>query len=896
MGGTSIKCILCLFHFLTFCYGLTYTVVEEGNANEYIGNIGLDFNFSSKLEEEKFKQLRYSFINQNSPKVKFFNISENSGDLIANGILDRETICEFEAVCNISLQVAVQNSREAFFQKVKFNVLIQDINDHSPTFKEHSIDLSISESVLIGTVINIDGATDPDQSENSVKAYEISTLNSPFFANFTKNLDGSSTVHLIVNKELDRETVDNYQIEVVASDGGLSPKTGTLIVNITVTDTNDNSPVFTNSIYNITVKEDIAINSSILHISAVDHDIGDNGAITYSLADNQLQDVKELFLIEPISGELKTIGRLAYSPGKPYKIIVEASDSGVQPHTTQAFVYVHVQDVENNPPKIDVNFLSSSNFSKISEFADNGAVVALIGVQDDDIGWNGIINCSIKHDVFKLERSEINEYQLIVAKPLDRETVDRYTVTVSCQDIGTPPQKSSKTFNVVVTDENDHTPVFLPRDYNAEIAENNNYGDVILTVLATDADAGPNARIHYALLGDAWSNFMINAETGVIMAMKPFDREEQENYVFHVLAIDDGEEHQTATATVTLTISDVNDNIPKFQKSYYKFNVSENQPKGLSCGEFMAHDPDSGPNGIVTYSIAEKSEGTVPFKLLPNGTLQTKEGLDRELNSSYEFTVVATDQGMPHRLNSSVKVSVFVTDINDNSPFIISPEKSGFVIHLTLSTPINTPLYRVKAHDIDEGKNGELNFTIEERNDTHIFDINDSGQILVSRPMDVTEAHDYEIQVVVYDKGYPRNSAKTKLIMSITVSNVTDVSDLEDGLHSQNLLIALTVVIVTVVLAATIVITIFVIKCVDKKNKESFYGDSNSDRSSDMEVVPGMMMDSQKDFYSRSNNHVQLAPVISHTSLNHSINKDYIYKPRMDVSYYRLFHFIFYQC
>ena len=879
-----ISCIYCLLKLLNFCYGLTYTVVEEGRSNEFIGNIGQDFSFSVTLNQEEFKNLRYSFINQNSPKVKYFNISENTGDLISNGVLDREIICEFEPICNISLQVAVQNSREAFFKKVKFSVLIVDINDNSPEFKEKSIDLSISESVVIGTQINIDGASDPDQAENSVKLYEVSTPNSPFSANFTKNLDGSTTVQLIVNKTLDRETMDNYQIEIVASDGSRS---GTLLVNITITDTNDNPPVFSQKEYNITVKEDIAINSSVLQVRAIDNDIGENGAVTYELkqsASNQIPDIQDLFTIEPKTGKLRTIGRLAYSPGKPYEIIVEASDSGVQPHTAQAKVFVHVQDVENNPPKIDINYLSSYNFSKISEFADQGAVVALVGVKDDDIGWNGITNCSIKHDVFRLERSEANEYQLTVAKPLDRETVSHYTVTVSCQDIGTPPQKSSRTFDVVVTDENDHAPVFSMTNYVQELTENNNYGDIIVTVSATDSDIGRNSKIHFALLGDAWSNFMINSDTGDIMAMKSFDREEKEFYEFHVLAVDGGEEPQTATATVSLTILDVNDNTPRFIQSYYEFEVAENQPKGLSIGDFIAEDPDSDANGIVTYSIAEKFEITVPFKLLPNGTLQTKVGLDRELHSSYDFTVVATDQGSPHRLNSSVNVSVFVSDINDNSPIIRSPEKSGYVIHLTLSTPINTPLYQVKAHDLDDGKNGELTFVIEERNDTHIFDINDSGHILVSRPMDVKEVNDYEIQVVIYDKGNPRNSAKTKIIMSVTVSNVTDITDTDGGMQSQNLLIALTVVIVTVVLAATIVITILVIKCVDRKNKDSFYGDTNSDRSSDMEVVPGLIMDSQKDYYSRPNNNLQLAPVVSHTSLNQGSNKDYIYKPRMDVS------------
>ena len=874
--------ILCL-NFINPCSGVKYKVIEGGSPNAFVGNVGVDFNLTSQMNDEK--SLRFNFYYQDKPYVSFFNISEETGDLYTIGRLDREKLCQFSSECDVFMEVVVTSSKESFYRKLEFNVTVEDINDHSPEFSVSSINITISESALIGTAITVDGASDPDSSRFSVKFYNVTTPGSPFSTNLSRNLDGSSSVQLICDKELDREKTDFYQIQVVAIDGGVPPRTGSLLLNITVTDTNDNSPEFTNTEYNITVKEDIPINSTILQVTANDKDINENGRITYGLATLQSQEIKDLFAIESDTGAIRTIGRLVYKPGHRYKIIVEASDAGTQPRTTQSFVYVQVQDVENNPPEINLNLLSKFNYAKVSELANVGAVVALFGVSDSDIGWNGITNCSLLSDTFALQRSNLNEYKVIVGKTLDREKVSLYNVTVYCHDSGTPPLSSTKSFNVSVLDENDNRPIFSSSTYRAQLMENNHPNDVVITVSASDEDFEANGDIVYELQGDAWSNFTIEPETGVIRARRSFDREVKQSYEFHILARDNGKEPFTSTATVLLEILDQNDNKPAFSRPFYEFSIPENQSPGEVVDKINADDPDLDNNGIVTYIVSENYEITVPFKLDPSGILRTKKGLDRELHSRYDFTVIASDQGSPYRQNSTVNVTVFVTDVNDNSPFIMAPEKSGHVVHLTLSTPVNKPLYLVKAHDIDEGRNAQLIFTIEDRNDTKIFDINDSGQILVARPIESWETGIYMLQIGIYDNGSPQNFAKTVLIMSVLVSNNTGAAQTGDGLHSQNLLIALTVVIVTVVLAATIVITIFVLRRMDKKKQDFFGGDGHSEGSSEAEVVPGLVMDGNKDFYSRPNNTVQLAPVVSHMSLEKtSGSTDFVYKPRMNVS------------
>ena len=888
---------MCIIVTFRGCLGKSYTVQESGPPDMLIGNVAMDFNFSSLINLGK--SLRFSFINQNLPEIAYFNISEYSGELRSIGVLDREQICHQEDRCVIPLQIAVTATKESFFQKVKVNVTIEDINDHSPTFKSQSESITFPENSQIGTSFTIDGAVDPDSSRYSVKSYSIIPSDAPFQAVLVRKFDGSSSVQINVDGDLDRETINEYNIQIIAEDGGLPPKTGAIKVNITITDMNDNFPVFTNMIYNTSVEEDIEINSTILHVSANDLDIGNNGKITYSFASMQQQaDIETLFSIHPETGEIRTIARLAYIPGHQYTLIVEARDAGLNPKEAQALVYIDVQDVNNNPPRIQPNLLTTSNFAKVSELANIDAVVALVAVTDDDVGFNGITNCSMDSDTFALQKSDVNEYKVVVKKPLDRETRDLYTLTVVCEDVGTPPLVSSKSFNVSVIDENDNRPEFTQPNYVGEIMENNNYGDVILTVTASDRDAAKNGEIVYELRGDSWTDFAIHREKGTIRAMKTFDREERQYYEFHVLAIDGGEEKHTSTATVAIKILDQNDNNPRFDLAYYEFHIHENSPPEEAIGEIIARDPDEANNGIVTYTLIDQPDVVVPFKLDPAGFLRSKKILDRELQSRYDFIVMATDQGSPYRLNSSVNVSVFVTDVNDNSPFIVSPEKPGRVIFVPVTTNVNTPLYLIQAYDIDTGMNSLLTYKIEERNDTFIFDINDSGQLLVARPIENTEVDTYSLQVAVYDNGHPQNFAKTTLIMTIMVSNTTaETSGATDPLESKNLLIALTVVIVTVVLAATIVISIIIIRRMDRR-KRNYFGnntDNNSDNSMDgpPAIPPLKLGDSQKDMYSETGTNLQLGPIVSHLSLDrNSMTKDYIYKPRMNVSLLNCFIFI----
>lgn len=796
---------------------LNYSVAEERGKDVFLGNVAVDADLRSAVTDEAdFKTLRFNFLTQGYQYTSYFKIDEQTGDLKTAKNIDREEICVFSNECDIPLEVAASGIG-VFFQKIKITVHIIDMNDNRPNFTSSILHLSISEASHAGSEFNIEGATDRDSLNYSVKSYRVDPPGTPFEAKFTRNLDGTSVVKLTISKALDREIHDNYQIQLIAIDGG--NQTGSLTVNITVTDVNDNPPVFSKKSYNVTVQEDIALNKTILIVSASDLDIGKNGEITYRISSNQPINTQKLFSIEATSGELKVIGNLMYELNKPYQLIVEALDKGDQPRVSQAYVYVNVLDSENNPPIIKINLLSDTNMSRISEYANMGAVVAHVAVEDKDTGRNGLVTCSITSGYFQLQRLDVNEYKVIVQNPLDRELISEHYVSIYCRDVGSPPLDSRASFKVEVLDENDHSPKFTNEIYNASITENNNLDAVILQVNAGDLDSGINARITYHLHSDAGSSFSIHPDTGVIRTNKVFDREIKSEYKFRVFAVDGGKEPRSSTAVVVLTIGDVNDNAPQFTQTAFKATVQENLRPDANVTKVYATDRDFDMNGLVTFSM--KYDKSIPFMVFPDGTIKTTAKLDRENISQYIFSVVARDQGNPP-LSNTVDVTVMVGDANDNSPVITYPNASNDTITIPYAMRLNSVIAVLKAHDIDIGKNKELVYYIKSRNDSDFFNLNSrTGEIIIAKQLNEKNIDKYLLQIAISDQGTPRQTSLTKFFINVVLKNITSVTPLPQ-LEEQpyNVAIVVTVVVVTLVLSASILVTIFIIKRLDQQKKK----------------------------------------------------------------------------
>ena len=822
----SLSAISVLVFFCELCNAadLQFRMFEQNRPGTFVGNIVP----TAGLQREG---LKYFLMNQGNEYETYFAVDELTGNLTAISTIDREILCEFLNDCELLLEVAGQSTNnDGFFTVITVLVIVEDINDHSPVFRKTTELLPISEDVLTGATFTLEGARDKDTSDEfSLQTYELIPKNSnenlPFELSFSKNLDGSSVVKLRVTRHLNREDKDRYELYIVAKDGGSPPLNGTLYVNITIQDINDNYPTFEKQSYNVTVSEDVLVSTVILTVTAYDLDLDQNAEVEYRLSPRQQSENLNHFDLNPVTGELKVIKELNYNTKSSFKLIIEATDKGDVPLTNQTFVQVNVLDTGNNPPEIYVNPLPSNDFAEVSEYANIGAVVAHIAIVDNDGGRNGEVSCNVSHSKFGLQRYDNKQYKVILVDALDREKNAFHSVTIICLDKGSPPLESTSTFLVHVLDENDNAPTFEQQRYFTVIDENNAIGDKLTTVSAFDIDIGNNSIVSYTVAPLSSEYAFVNPKTGVVMANKQFDKEgiEGTGLSLTVYAIDHGNPKLTGTTTVLVTINDKNDQGPEFIKTHFRFWMDENRPSDTYVGRIRANDTDQGINANTRYMLKNIAEN-VPFVVFLDGTIKTNRELDREFKSEYTFAVRAMDS-RNNSMTSEAMVTVYVQDVNDNAPIIRFPIPGNNTVHLPYMTSSGSLIYAVIADDKDEPAtfNSKLTYSITTPNKTNFFTIDSSsGEMYLSAPIPNSDLIDklFIVNIHVRDHGQISKSASSNLYVLITVSNVTDLA-ITNNEYEKNMLIVIVVASVTFVISVGILVTIFVLRRIDSQRKEA---------------------------------------------------------------------------
>ena len=793
------------------------TVSEEAPEGSYVGNlaqetnVGMNNGFSFRIIESTYAI---------DPKT-VIQLNETTGEITTKIVINREELCKNKATCDIYFRVTV--FRGNILMEIVVTITVDDINDNTPTFDEDVINLEITESTAPNSEIPLSKAIDLDTgANNGVEGYYITPQSAvdptEFFAlNVTKEPSGLS---LRIVKALDRENIENYVFLILAKDAGVPIRTGTLTVSIHVIDENDNRPVFRDPVLNITVTEDIQVGKVIVTLDATDKDKGKNGEVLYELASQQTEDIYEHFAVNRTTGDLSVAKQLEYEPGNSEKVIyVVAKDQATQsPLSSQATIYIKILDIGNNPPIISLTYLVaelSPDVISVSENATLDEAIVLVNVEDSDSGQNGNFSCLTYNTYFGLK--EVNRspgrksYSIFVQHLLNRESKDKHNVSVTCTDGGN--EESSAKFLVSLKDENDNSPIFSTYIYTTEVPENNTYGAEILTVNASDLDIGENGRITYKVHNDSVADFEVD-NTGIIRAITTLDRETSGQKVFKVLAMDHGKPPRTSTATVMLTILDVNDNRPVFTKSPYTFDVIEGAVAGTDVDQVTAIDEDQGDNKKVTYYLLPQyidgGSSSVPFVVFKDGKIKTNRELDREQQSSYEFEVGVRDHGEPP-LNSSVRVRVRVLDVNDETPYFIFPSDSNYTVRV-LNEVSERPVVQVSGADHDDGINKELLFFIVDGNNEEIFSLDSrSGELYIVKYKHLTQDKTYTLSLSVYDKGQPPKFSKQSLKVTLLYSNATVLSS-KDSESRSYVTIVVTVICITVLSSVTIIVVICFLK------------------------------------------------------------------------------------
>ena len=810
---------------------IKFQVTEELSSGTFVGNVVEDAGLASLYDSSVLPTLRYSFLSKpNAGTQHYFKIHEKTGVVRTTMRLDRDKICRTKRKCILNIDVAV--SPAEYFQVIVIEIEVLDVNDNVPTFPQPSMTCVIPESSLPGSTFTLLSASDPDSDENGIRGYELFTDLTMFELKVLKNLDGSTDVRLVLKEQLDREMKDFYSITVVARDGGRPALTGSLLVNISIGDTNDNQPEFGNASYHVYVFENSTSDSVILQVEASDLDIGENGQLVYGLSDKTKQNFGDVFTMSATTGEIfMKASRLDYESNTLCQLVVYARDMGAVSQLAYCVVTVHVVDINDNAPSLTINTLTPDGIATISEDAKGNTFIAHVSAVDLDSDKNGEFACRIDSEKFLLEKLQKTQFKIVTSplSKLDREQQDRYVVTLTCVDKGRPALSTSQNLTIIVTDWNDEAPVFSQLEYHAQIEENNNIGAIVIRVLATDGDFGNNGKVEYKL-GSEQDKFYINSDTGTVYAAVPLDYETVHEISLSVIAYDLGDPSMSSTATVLVTIIDVNDKPPVFPQPFYSFGTFENQAVGTEIGNILAVDDDSLKNGIVEYSIdAADLESLECFVIDPStGQIRNRKVLDREYRSVYHLTAVATDKERPS-LRSNTSLTIYVVDENDNAPVFVFPNLTADnnTVRVSNQVPRGHVIARVRATDVDAGQNAQLRYTILNHHSTFQIDIL-TGLISFTRTLKSIHKKTYTVNVLVRDRGTPSHNCTAALKVMIDKSVVYMATGDRASDHgtkrslSSNLTTVAAVGGASIVVIIILVVAIILIKCSDRhQDRES---------------------------------------------------------------------------
>uniref|UniRef100_A0A2K6AAD9 Cadherin domain-containing protein n=1 Tax=Mandrillus leucophaeus TaxID=9568 RepID=A0A2K6AAD9_MANLE len=786
LSGTYIFAVLLacvVFH--SGAQEKNYTIREEMPENVLIGDLLKDLNLSLVPNKSLTSAMQFKLVYKTGD-VPLIRIEEDTGEIFTTGArIDREKLCvgiPTDEQCFYEVEVAILP--DEIFRLLKIRFLIEDINDNAPLFPTTVINISIPENSAINSKYTLPAAIDPDVGINGVQNYELIKGQNIFGLDVIETPEGEKMPQLIVQKELDREEKDTYVMKVKVEDGGFPQRSSTAILQVSVTDTNDNHPVFKETEIEVSIPENAPVGTSVTQLHATDADIGENARIHFSFSNLVSNIAKRLFHLNTTTGLITIKEPLDREETPNHKLLVLASDGGLVP--ARAMVLVNVTDVNDNVPSIDIRYIVNTinDTVVLSENVPLNTKIALITVTDKDADHNGRVSCFTDHEIpFRLRPVFSNQFLLETAAYLDYESTKEYAIKLLAADAGKPPLNQSAMLFIKVKDENDNAPVFTQSLVTVSIPENNSPGIQLTKVSATDADTGPNAEINFLLGPDAPPEFSLDRRTGMLTVVKKLDREKEEKYFFTVLAKDNGVPPLTSNVTVFVSVIDQNDNTPTFTHNEYNFYVPENLPKHGTVGLITVTDPDYGENSVVTLSILDENDGfTIDSQ---TGVIRPNISFDREKQESYTFYVKAEDGGRVSR-SSSAKVTINVVDVNDNKPvFIVPPSNYSYELVLPSTDP-GTVVFQVIAVDNDTGMNAEVRYSIVGENTRDLFEINETtGSIIMKEKCDVTDLGLHRVLVKANDLGQPDSLFSVVTVNLFVNESVTNATLINELLHKS---------------------------------------------------------------------------------------------------------------
>ncbi|KAM4554695.1 protocadherin gamma-A2-like [Odontesthes bonariensis] len=563
-------------------------------------------------------------------------------------------------------------------------------------------------------------------------------------------------------------------------------------VTVEITDINDNPPTFEKEEVRFKISESAVIGGKFVLDRAIDLDVGKNGLLRYELTptdnfvlkrDNHGDGTEktEMILQKPLDREKEEF----------IALVLTAFDGGDPQMSGTIRIFITVLDANDNAPV----FTQSTYTATVFENVDEGTVITSVSASDADDGANGRIKYSITnsldqaHTLFRINEDS-GEIKIIGS--IDYENARNYRINIRASDDG--GLTDSCKVIVEVVDMNDNKPTIDVMSKSNVISEYSKLNTVVAMMNVQDPDSNENGKVNCFINENTPLTILSTSNNFYsLVTDSELDREKASEYNITVTCSDEGMPSLSSSVTLTLQISDVNDNAPVFERSSYEAYIVENNTPGLSIFTVKATDADWNQNARVSYILEDSSVNGVPVSSYvsvsaDSGVIHAVRSFDYEQIKDFKFHVKAQDGGSPP-LSSNVTVKILIQDQNDNPPQVLYPVQTGGSVVAEMvprSADVGYLVTKVVAVDVDSGQNAWLSYKLKKATDRALFEVGlQNGEIRTIRQVTDKDAVKQRLTVIVEDNGQPSRSATVIVNVAVADSFPEVLSEFTDFTHDK---------------------------------------------------------------------------------------------------------------
>ncbi|XP_064457801.1 protocadherin Fat 3-like [Ornithodoros turicata] len=669
--------------------------------------------------------LAYSFIAGNDDET--FRMDQ------LTGVITTGTVLDFEKKQSYDLLVQVSDGFNTAVSPLTVHVV--DINDQQPVFTHNYYNFSVVEEIAENVTVGTIRAIDRDSGRNAAIRYTILGDH----ANNALYVDEEGNI--VTRRSLDREVEPKLEFLVIAFDGGIPQLSGTTTVAVQVEDINDNPPYFDGDTFFVNVPEEQDPPQEIFKLQAKDVDTGDNAVMKYRIIGG---NEDEAYAINEDTGTISTTKRLNFETRPEYVLQVAAFNikpfqgpNAASTGNPVVNLIVKVQDVndelvafqqasynfriwENTTRSETVGFLNATNLHR----QPGDQQVAFWITEGNELGKFWI---------------NPNTGEVVLMDSVDRDPPEnqvQFRLRVLARDLlSISPFNTSVPVIIDVLDVNDNAPTFGEDKFALELPESLPVGTELPAFYeAKDNDAGRNGKIVQFAITGSEDKFFVNNVTGSLTLISELDYETSDTHEFVLSAVDGGTPPRTGSATIIISVQNINEYSPEFVGLPYNFYVAENAAKGTSVGQIHAQDQDG---NRVVYAV---SDGDAEYFGIEKdtGKLFVKKNL--ESRTEYAFVVTATDDGVPENHTLGVQVVVYVKEVNNYPPVFSHSSYKGSVLEKYATDRV---IIKLSATDKDL------------QNNTITYDItsgNDDGTFMIDHQLGEIRVNPAAINLLDYDR------------------------------------------------------------------------------------------------------------------------------------------------